>query len=60
LGEAFFSGADALQAFAVKCYPATPDSLGVLPKPKLHELMCGVCAMRKLLAKKPKAFWQAA
>jgi hypothetical protein len=26
------------------CYPAVPDSLGVLPLAKLHESMCGVCA----------------
>jgi hypothetical protein len=42
--EAEFFYADSVEAFAVKCYPATPDSLGVLPSAKLHELMCGVCA----------------
>jgi hypothetical protein len=39
LGEAFPFVSDVVKAFAVECYPATPDSLGVLPKAKLHELM---------------------
>ena len=30
-------------SFADTCYPAAPDSLGVLPMAKLHEQMCGVC-----------------
>ena len=30
-------------SFADTCYPAAPDSLGVLPMAKLHEQTCGVC-----------------